>query len=159
MRVGPDALSRCSGGDARNVRRPEAWRTIVASVWGERGDVPFLACALAVIERNLPPPKIERPSMFRFANPDVLRRMLHECGFTAIDVQRATITPALADAASYWQGFLDLAGVTTVALARLPQEAQDLLGSDVARDLAPHARSDGYHLDSVVLVAAAEKPV
>jgi ubiquinone/menaquinone biosynthesis C-methylase UbiE len=131
----------------------------VASVWGERDDVPFLACALAVIERNLPPPKIERPSMFRFGNPDVLRRMLHDCGFTAIDVQRATITPTLADAASYWQGFLDLAGVTTVALARLPQETQDQLASDVARDLAPHARSDGYHLDSVVLVAAAEKPV
>jgi len=119
----------------------------------------ILACALAVIERNLPPPKIERPSMFRFGNPDVLRRMLHDCGFTAIDVQRVTITPTLADAASYWQGFLDLAGVTTVALARLPQETQDLLATDVARDLAPYAGSDGYHLDSVVFVAAAEKPM
>ena len=63
--------------------------------------------------------------------------MLHECGFTAINIQRVTITPTLADAASYWQGFLDLAGVTTVALARLPQETQDLLATDVARDLAP----------------------
>ena len=131
----------------------------VASVWGERNDVPFLSCALAVIERNLPPPRIERPSMFRFGDPDVLRRMLQECGFTAIDIERATITPAPTDAASYWQGFLDLAGVTTVALTKLPQETQDLLAADVSRDLAPYLSAGAYHLSSVVLIAAAQKPM
>jgi len=131
----------------------------VASVWGERSDVPFLACALAVIERNLPPPKVERPSMFRFGNPDVLKRMLQECGFDAIDIERVTITPAPADTATYWQGFLDLAGVTTVALAKLPQETQDLLATDVARDLAPYSRTGVFRLDSIVLIAAARKPM
>jgi ubiquinone/menaquinone biosynthesis C-methylase UbiE len=131
----------------------------VASVWGERSDVPFLSCALAAIERNLPPPKVERPSMFRFGNPEVLKRMLQECGFTAIDVERVPITPAPTDTASYWQGFLDLAGVTTVALAKLPQETQDLLATDVARDLAPYSRTGVFRLDSVVLIAAARKPM
>jgi hypothetical protein len=131
---------------------------LAVCVWGERERVPFLGCALAAIERNLPPPKIERPSMFRFGAPGVLRTLLEECGLRTVETERATITPSPADVATYWRGFLDLAGVTTVALAKMPQETQDLLASDVARDLAAYASDGVYRLDSTVVIGAAEKP-
>ena len=149
----PDAAAALR--EMSRVLKPDG--RVVLCVWGVREQVPLISCALATLERNLPPPKIERPSMFRFGDAAVLQQLLQSCGFAAITVERAIITPVFADPASYWRGFLDLAGVTTVALAKLPQETQDHLGADVARDLAPYSRPGGYPLDSVVMIAAAEK--
>lgn len=125
----------------------------VACVWGEREDVPLISCALSTIERNLPPPKVERPSMFRFGERAALHELLASSGFGGVEIEPANISPAFPDAASYWRSFLDLAGVTTVALAKLPPETQSLLAANVANDLAPYRQDGSYRLSSTILIA------
>jgi hypothetical protein len=131
---------------------------LAAAVWGAEERVPLLSCALRCLQRNLPPPKVERPSIFRFGRPDAFASLLTDAGFGGIRIESAAVTAAFADAAEYWRAFLDLAGVTTVALAKLPQEMQDHLARDVAQDLEPYRSAAGYTLSGEVLIATAVKP-
>jgi ubiquinone/menaquinone biosynthesis C-methylase UbiE len=132
---------------------------LVASVWGSEERVPFLACALHCLQRNLPPPKTERPSIFRFGTVDALRALIAGAGFgdVRIETTQAAATPR--DAGAYWNTFLDLAGVTTIALAKLPQEMQEKLARDVATDLEPYrtGSGSGYSLPAEVLIVSATR--
>jgi SAM-dependent methyltransferase len=128
---------------------------LLASVWGEESDAPFITVALATLTRNLPPPKVERPSMFRFGKPEVLTKLVEAAGFGQVYTEPVKIERIVPDAASYWRSFLDAAGITTVALAKQPVEVQEHLANDVAIDLEPYRRDDGYHLISTVMVVSA----
>ena len=128
---------------------------VALSVWGEAAAVPLLACAIACLKRNLPPPKVERPSVFRFGQPDVLRALLQSQGFAAVSITPFTVCAEFASAEDYWHGFLDLAGVSTVAIVRLPEATQALLARDVANDLAPFRTGTSYRLDSIAWIATA----
>jgi ubiquinone/menaquinone biosynthesis C-methylase UbiE len=130
---------------------------LVASVWGSEERVPFLACALHCLQRNLPPPRTERPSIFRFGTAGALHGLIAGAGFAEVQVETAQATATPPDAAAYWRTFLDLAGVTTIALAKLPQEMQEKLARDVATDLAPYRTSNGYTLPGEVLIVSAVK--
>jgi ubiquinone/menaquinone biosynthesis C-methylase UbiE len=131
---------------------------LVASVWGPEPRVPFLACALDCLRRNLPPPKVERPSIFRFGAPGALGRIAAAAGFVDVRIETAPIESSVPDAATYWKNFLDLAGVTTVVLAKLPPAMQEQLARDVATDLAPYQSADGYTLTGEILIVSARKP-
>ena len=131
---------------------------LAAAVWGAEERVPLLSCALRCLQRNLPPPRVERPSVFRFGTPGAFTSLLADAGFGSIRIESIAITAAFADAAEYWSTFLDLAGVTAVALAKLPQDVQEHLARDVALDLAPYGSAAGYTLSGEVLIATAVKP-
>jgi ubiquinone/menaquinone biosynthesis C-methylase UbiE len=131
---------------------------LAAAVWGAEERVPFLSCALHCLQRNLPPPRVERPSVFRFGTPAALTSLLADAGFGSIRIESIAITAAFNDAAEYWSTFLDLAGVTTLALAKLPQDVQEHVARDVALDLAPYGSAAGYTLCGEVLIATAVKP-
>jgi ubiquinone/menaquinone biosynthesis C-methylase UbiE len=129
---------------------------LVASVWGSEPRVPFLACALDCLRRNLPPPKVERPSIFRFGATGALGMIA--AGFVDVRIETALIESSVPDAATYWKNFLDLAGVTTVVLAKLAPAMQEQLARDVATDLAPYRSADGYTLTGEILIVSARKP-
>jgi ubiquinone/menaquinone biosynthesis C-methylase UbiE len=150
----PDA--KVAARDMQRVLRPGG--RLVASVWGEEKRVPFLACALHCLKRNLPPPRTERPSIFRFGTKDALSVLMQDAGFADIRVETTDIEAVVPDAATYWRNFLDLAGVTTIALAKLPQDMQDKLAEDVATDLEPYRRGSAYVLSGEVLIVTAAKP-
>jgi ubiquinone/menaquinone biosynthesis C-methylase UbiE len=128
---------------------------LAAAVWGAEERVPFLSCALNCLQRNLPPPKVARPSIFRFGTPGAFASLLADAGFGSIRIESMAITAAFADAAEYWSTFLALAGVTTVALAKLPQDVQAHLARDVAQDLESYRSAAGYTLSGEVLIATA----
>jgi ubiquinone/menaquinone biosynthesis C-methylase UbiE len=130
---------------------------LVASVWGPEPRVPFLACALECLRRNLPPPKVERPSIFRFGATGALGMLVAAAGFDDVRIETVLIESSVPDAATYWKDFLDLAGVTTVVLAKLPPAMQEQLARDVAADLAPYRSADGYTLTGEILIVAARK--
>lgn len=139
--------------EMRRVLRPGG--RVALSVWARAAEVPLIECALACMRRLLPPPKVARPSIFRCGDPDWLQRRLASADFHAIDIRRVDFTVAFADAARYWQGFLDIAGGAAESLARLPAEKFQALAAGVAEELAPHATADGYRLTSTVLIASA----
>lgn len=134
---------------------------LALSVWGPRATVPLIHRAQDTIARLLPPPKVARPSVFRFGEPEVLHRSLATAGFVEIDVQPCTFSCHFTDAEAYWQAFLDLAGGAAEALGRLPGTVQDALRTAVAEDLAPHRCNDGragFLVPARTLVATARRP-
>ena len=143
----------------REIRRVLAPDGLLAlSVWGRAEDVPLVETALACMRRLLPPPKVARPSIFRFGDEEYLARRLSSADFRDIEIRPQRFTLDFGDAAAYWQGFLDLAGGAAESLSRLPAEKQQALAAAVGEDLAPHAVADGYRLTSTVLVVSA-RPV
>ncbi|MBR0567813.1 class I SAM-dependent methyltransferase [Azoarcus sp. L1K30] len=135
---------------------------IALSVWGTRDDVPLISRAQDCIARLLPPPKVARPSVFRFGDPAQLQAMLENAGFTEVGIAACDFSCSFDDAESYWQAFLDLAGGAAEALSRLPDTTQQALREAVGADLAQHPRTDGRPGCSVparALIATATRPI
>jgi SAM-dependent methyltransferase len=142
--------------EARRVLRIDG--RIALSVWGSACEVPLVESALACMRRLLPPPKVARPSIFRFGDQGYLAGRLSGASFCDIEIRPHRLTLEFSDAAAYWQGFLDLAGGAAESLSRLPAEKQQALAAAVGAELAPHAVAGGYRLASTVLIATA-RPV
>ncbi|MDP3513213.1 MAG: methyltransferase domain-containing protein [Sulfuritalea sp.] len=142
--------------EIRRVLRPDG--LLALSVWGRAEEVPLVETALACMRRLLPAPKVARPSIFRFGDADELKRRLASANYGDIEIRPHRFTLDFADAAAYWQGFLDLAGGAAESLSRLPAEKQQALAAAVGAELAPHAVTNGYRLSSTVLMVSA-RPV
>jgi SAM-dependent methyltransferase len=149
--------------EIHRVLRPDG--LLALSVWGRAEEVPLVETALSSMRRVLPPPKVARPSIFRFGEAEELARRLANASavrpfgnFCDIDIQPFHLSASFADAGAYWQGFLDLAGGAAESLSRLPAEKQQALAAAVGEELAPYAVAGGYELTSTVLVATA-RPV
>ncbi|MDI3490698.1 MAG: hypothetical protein PWP11_1975 [Thauera sp.] len=131
------------------------------SVWGPRQTVPLIHRAQDCIARLLPPPKVARPSVFRYGEPETLHATLAAAGFDDIDIRPCEFSCHFASADAYWQAFLDLAGGAAEALGRLPEETQRALQAAVTEDLAAHCCDDGrggYLLPARTLIASARHP-
>jgi hypothetical protein len=99
--------------------------------------------------------------VFRYGEPDVLAATLAAAGFDDIDIRPCLFSCHFADAETYWQAFLDLAGGAAEALGRLPERTQEALRSAVVDDLAHHRCDDGrggFLLPARTLVATARRP-
>jgi ubiquinone/menaquinone biosynthesis C-methylase UbiE len=142
--------------EMRRVLKPGG--KVLAAVWGEAEKSPFIQVALNTLARTFPPPKVERPSMFRFGQPATLENLVSEAGFTEAHAELVTVEFSADSPATYWQQFLDAAGITAVALAKQSQEVQDNLRKEVATDLAPYLKDDLYRLDSAITIVVARKP-
>jgi ubiquinone/menaquinone biosynthesis C-methylase UbiE len=131
---------------------------LTLSVWGPACDVPLVESALACMRRLLPPPKVARPSIFRFGDDGDFSRRIASADFQDIEIEPCRFSTRFNDAAAYWQGFLDLAGGAAESLSRLPAEKQQALAVAVAEELAPYAVAGGFELTSTILIATA-RPV
>lgn len=128
---------------------------LALSVWGAAGSVPLIERAQQCIARNLPPPKIKRPSVFRFGERGVLETALQRAGFSAIEITPHPFTCHFTDADAFWDAFLSLAGGATEALSRLPETTRAHLRAAVADDLTDFAQADGYRVPALTLIARA----
>lgn len=134
---------------------------VALSVWGARATVPLIHRAQDTIARLLPAPKVARPSVFRYGEPEVLAQTLGAAGFVDVDIRPCEFSCHFESADAYWWAFLDLAGGAAEALGRLPQATQDALQAAVVEELAQHCCDDGrggYLLPARTLVATARRP-
>ncbi len=134
---------------------------IALSVWGPRDAAPLIACAQDCIARLLPPPKQERPSVFRYGEIPVLEAALAGAGFGDIGIAPCAFQCRFENADAYWQAFLDLAGGAAESLSRLPETTQAALRAAVADDLAPYRNNGGepgYTVPALTLIARARRP-
>lgn len=141
--------------ECHRVLRPGG--RVALSVWGERAAVPLICHAQDCIARLLPPPRVARPSVFRFGEPGALEAALTAAGFTEAQITAVRWSSHFENAETYWQAFLDLAGGAAEALAKLPPETQARLRTGIEQDLQMHRdpRRGGYTMTSEALVATA----
>ena len=133
---------------------------LIASVWGKEEDAPFIGVALTTLNKHFGKPKVERPSMFRFGHEAILRKLVADAGFADVDTHTIKVEASFDDAPSYWQRFLDAAGITAVALAKQTPEVNAKLVKDVETDLATYKHENGYKLvSSITLVSAIKRPL
>ncbi len=130
---------------------------VVVAVWGEAQEAPFINVAITTLGRTFPPPKVERPSMFRFGQASVLQNLIAEAGFADVQTERVVFELNIANGVSYWERFLNAAGITAVALAKQPPETMHMLEREVETDLAPYLSATGYRLDSAIRLATGLK--
>ncbi len=130
---------------------------LALSVWGSEAQVPLIAHAQACIARLLPPPRVPRPSVFRFGEPATLAASFEAAGFATHRFAEHRLVCRFADAAAYWQAFLDLAGGAAEALSRLPEETRQRLRHEVETELAACREGDAYRTDNAVLLALAQR--
>jgi ubiquinone/menaquinone biosynthesis C-methylase UbiE len=130
---------------------------LAVAVWGQEDEVEFLKLALAVLVRNFPPPKVERPSMFRFGTPTLLTHLLETSGFGQVTTDKVILRETVTDAKDYWTKFLDVAGITTVALAKQPPEVMAKLEADTVADLEQYRKGDNIELSSAVMLGVGVK--
>ena len=131
---------------------------VALSVWGVRDTVPLISRAQDCIARLLPPPKVPRPSVFRYGDAGVLEAMLVDAGFGQVRITPCDFSCCFDSAEDYWQAFLDLAGGAAEALSRLPEPTRLALQAAVSADLEAHPRSDGkpgFCVPARALVASA----
>ncbi len=140
-------------GEFKRILKPGG--KFLASVWGQEGKAPFIEVALRTVVRNFPPPKVQRPSMFRFGNPELLTALVQSSGFTEVETEEFQLEAEFPDAKTYWKNFLGAAGITAVAIAKQPLEIQQKLEEEVALDLEPYRIASGYRLKSIVLLVKA----
>ena len=141
-------------GEARRVLRRGG--RLVLSVWGPRDQVALIARAQDAIAATLPPPKVQRPSVFRFGDEAVLTAALHETGFSDVRIEPCRFACHFDTPEDYWQAFLSLAGGVSEALAGLPGERQQALVAAVAEALESHREGTGYRVDALCLIASAQ---
>ena len=130
---------------------------LALSVWGPREAVPLIRHAQDSIARVLPPPRVPRPSVFRFGEPDSLGAALDGAGFADTGYRSFELASCFDSAEAYWQAFLDLAGGAAESISRLPTETQKRLAAQVAIELEPCRRPHGIVTDSRVLLACARR--
>lgn len=132
---------------------------VALSVWGPRESVPLIHRAQDCIARLLPPPKVARPSVFRFGEAQVMQDLLAKAGFVDIRIRPCEFSCHFDGADAYWQAFLDLAGGAAEAIGRLPEATRQALRTAVADDLASHGDGrGGFTVLARTLVAIARRP-
>lgn len=141
--------------EARRVLRPGG--RLVLSVWGNADEVPLITRAQACIARLLPPPRVARPSVFRFGAPEVLEAALSDAGFADIRITPCRFSCRFDNAQAYWDAFLSLAGGAAEALAQLPEPMQQRLRAAVADELEHHRDGTGYTVEASALIASAAR--
>lgn len=141
--------------EIRRVLRPGG--RLVLSVWGPRERVPLISHAQDCIARLLPKPKVERPSVFRFGHAGPLELMLRQAGFGEVAIAEHRLHCHFHSPDAYWQAFLALAGGAAEAIGRLDDGLKQRLADEVAHELEACRSADGFHTDSLVLVASAKR--
>lgn len=98
--------------------------------------------------------RIQAP--FALGDPDVLRSLIAEAGFTGIEIAEAVLTRRMLPPAESIPGHLASTPVAA-AVAALDAAARDALVADIAEALAPYRDADGLAIPQGTHIALARK--
>jgi ubiquinone/menaquinone biosynthesis C-methylase UbiE len=129
--------------ETRRVLRPGG--RVALAAWTAPADNPWTAVAMQEVRAmaGLPEPDLDAPNLFAFRNPERIRALLQETGFTDITVEQLDLVFEYDDLDSWWDTALDLStslGEQVVSLT--PAQRDDLRDAIDAR-LAPYVAADG----------------
>ena len=142
--------------ETRRVLRPGGRLALAA--WTDPADNPWAAAPTAelVAIGAIEPPDPESPHMFGFRDPQRIRALLEDAGFTDIELDQVALTfryPSLDD---WWDTQLDISTSLARAVGDLTPAQRDDLRDAIDARLASHVAEDGtVALPGLTHVAAA----
>jgi SAM-dependent methyltransferase len=132
--------------ETRRVLRPggrvalAVWDSLAANPWA-------LAPRLELLERGLAQPPVESteytPGPFGLGDPERLRALLGEAGFTEVGVEAIEVVQRHDSFAAFWETMLDLSRELHDLVLSRPEAEIEAIGTSLAGRLAPFTAPDG----------------
>ncbi|MDZ7824958.1 MAG: methyltransferase domain-containing protein [Gammaproteobacteria bacterium] len=126
--------------------------------WQAPRENPWMAIAGRAVQPFLPeaePPDPLAPGPFAFADPDRVRMLLVDAGFTGVDIDPLRPTLHLADTLDEAVEFQQQVGPLARALAELEGETREAAIAAAREALEPHLGPDGLRLGGACWVVTA----
>jgi SAM-dependent methyltransferase len=127
------------------------------AVFGDPGQNPWAALPARVLQEHghMPPPQAGAPGIFALADPERLRGLFAQAGFSEPQIDEVQFTWRFDDADDYWDFLTGSAGALAVVIERLEQDERARVRHEIAELAAPFADGDGIGLPALSLVVSA----
>ncbi len=134
----------------------------VISVWTEAANNPFVTVPLGVLKRHMdvPTPPPGAPGIFALADPDRLRAIFAEAGFSDVTIEQVSLPMAdFSTGAEYDLFIRELAGPVASLFAQLPADTQAIVKQEIAREAEVRSSKPGrVYLHGITHVVVGTKP-
>ena len=129
--------------ETRRVLRPGG--RVALAAWADPADNPWVAVAMEEVRAmaGLPEPDPDEPSMFAFRDPQRIRDLLDETGFTDVVVEQLDLVFDYDDLDSWWDVTLDVSTMLADPVAALTPAQRDDLRDAIDARLAAFVGADG----------------
>lgn len=142
--------------ETRRVLRPGG--RVALAVWDapERNPWSAIPSSALVASGLREPAEPGEPGPFALGDPERVRTLLEDAGFTEIDVSAVDLLRPDPDFEAWWAGYLALSGTSRAAVAGADAQTLARVKAQIRGELAPYTASDGSLLVAArTLVAAA----
>ena len=143
--------------ETRRVLRPGG--RVALAVWDRRELNPWSTVPTDVLVSFglAEPPNPADPGPYSMSDPQLVREMLEEAGFTEILLDALDVPRTAPDFDSWWATHLDLSVATRTAFAKADEEQTFAVEAEITRRFAAHTAADGsVAVPGRTLVATAE---
>jgi hypothetical protein len=106
---------------------------------------------------TVPTPPPGAPGMFAFGDPERLRGVLGDAGFTGVEITSMTLEQEHASGAAYWDQLRDMAAPIRTLYDALPAETRAAIDADVLAAAERFRRGDVIAVPGTLWLASAAR--
>ena len=121
------------------------------AVFGAAESNPWAAMPARILIEggHMAPPPPEAPGIFALANPDRIKRLLADAGFSLSHIEEVPIVFSFESADEYWLFLREIAGALAAVITTLPEDRQGSVRRTIEDRLRPFRKNVGYALPGV----------
>src|SRR5262245_10909654 len=142
-------------GETRRVLRPGG--RLSCAVFGAPDLNPWVALPTSVLQErgHMPQADAGGPGILALSDPDRLRRLFLDSGFSEPRIDEVGFTWVFPDVVAYWEFLTDAAGAIAMVVDRLDSAERELVRERIAEGAERHSSAAGIEIPAACLVASA----